>query len=54
MTWPAYSRTEMETYTTLSVTPEVAAEIRERREAADADVNTSEVLEQLLREDAER
>jgi hypothetical protein len=44
----------METYTTLSVTTEVAAEIRERREAAGADVNTSEVLEELLRQDAER
>jgi hypothetical protein len=44
-----YRGIEMEPYTTLSVTSEVAAEIRDRREAA-GDATTSDVLEELLKQ----
>jgi hypothetical protein len=43
----------MAEYTTLSVSPEVAAELRRRRDSG-GEMTTTEVLEQLLTQTAER
>lgn len=43
----------MHDYTTLSVTPEVAEEIRERRDSRGPGISTSAVLEELLQERGE-